>query len=125
MAELHPLATFLVGDTFPIEGYCRDADGDPLDLSGAQAIEWKLETAQSRRCEEWETPQPPTVVLDLTLGNGIAITNAPLGQIVITITSAQSAALAPGRYRDQLRVILASGVVSYQWVGFIEARPSF
>lgn len=124
MAELHALAVFLVGDTFPIEGCCTDADGRELDLSGAQAVEWKLET-QPRTREEWETLTTPTVVLDLTLGNGIAIINAPLGQIVITITAAQSAVLAPGRYRDQLRVVTASGVVSYQWVGFIEVRPSF
>jgi hypothetical protein len=36
-----------------------------------------------------------------------------------------SAKLAPGRYRDQLRVVTASGLTSYQLVGFIEVRPSF
>ncbi len=125
MAELHPLVAFLVGEDFPIQGCCNDATGEPLDLTGAQAIEWKLETQPPQHCEEWEAPAAPSVVLDLTLGNGIAIINAPLGQIVITLTSAQTKKLNPGRYRDQLCVTLGSGVVSYQWVGFIEVRPSF
>ena len=124
MPELHPLVAFPAGDTFPINGCCNDAAGDPLDLTDAQLIEWKLETVPPP-CARGEVPATPEVVLDLTLGDGIAVTNAPLGQIVITIRAAQSAALEPGRYRDQLRVTTAAGLVSTQWVGFIEVRPTF
>jgi hypothetical protein len=50
-----------------------------------------------------ETPALPTVALDLTVGNGVAIVNAPLGAIAIVAT----APATPGRYRDQLRVTTA------------------
>lgn len=130
MTAIHPLWSFCVGDTFPIAGVCNDAAGNILDLSGALLVEWKLEPAPPRDCDdddddEASTPVAPTVALDLTVGSGIAITNAPLGEVEITVTAAQSAMLLPGRYRDQLRVITADGTTTTQWVGFIDVKPTF
>lgn len=120
MAAVHPLWSFRRGDTFPIAGCCADAVGAPLDLTGA-TIEWKLQSVPA------DSDLAPAVVLDLTNGvaGGIAVTNEMLGELAITITAAQSAALIPGRYRDQLRVTLAGGTVSTQWVGFIDILESF
>jgi hypothetical protein len=124
MTAIHPLWSFYVGETFPIEGACTDAVGAILDLSGAQLVEWKLQTAPAiEACGNGD--EAPEVVLTLNVGNGIAVTNAPLGEIEITITKDQSAQLAPGRYRDQLRVVTAAGVESTQWVGFIDLKPTF
>ena len=125
MTAIHPLWSFGVGDTFPISGTCTDGSGDVIDLTGAQLVEWKLETAPPSAPDDAWSPPTPTIVLDLTLSNGITVTNATAGQISITITSAQSAALSPRRYRDQLRVITAAGNESTQWVGFIDVKRTF
>jgi hypothetical protein len=110
MAALHPLWAFVAGDDFPIQGVCTDAIGTIIDLTGATA-EWKLCDADG------------TVVLDFTIGNGITVTSPPtLGQLVVDLLAARSATIAPGRYRDQLRITTASGEVSTQWIGFIDVK---
>lgn len=110
MAALHPLWAFFAGDDFPIQGVCTDVDGNVIDLTGATA-EWKLANCNG------------AVVLDFTIGNGITVMSPPtLGQLVITVPDAQSATLAPGRYRDQLRITTASGQISTQWIGFIDVK---
>jgi hypothetical protein len=125
MTAIHPLWSFGRGDTFPISACLTDANGEALDLSGAQNIEWKLETAPAWPADPHCDPPTPTVALDLTIGNGVAVANETEGEITITVTAAQSSALAPGRYRDQLRVTTAEGIVSTQWVGFIDVKPTF
>ena len=112
MAELHPLVAFYVGDTFEIDGFLKDAAGRPIDLSSVQSIKWKFATSPGR-----------VVLRDYTLNNGVTIVNAPRGHIRIKLAGADSQDLIPGRYRDQVRVLTASGIMSTQWVGFIDVQP--
>jgi len=109
MAALHPLVSFYAGDEFQIAGSLFDQDGTPIGLTGA-AIEWKLATLDR------------SVVLDYSIGGGIAVTDAANGLILITVSEGDSAKLSPGRYRDQLRVTTSTGVLSTQWVGFIDVK---
>jgi hypothetical protein len=110
MAALHPLWALFAGDDFPISGTCTDVDGNIIDLTGASA-EWKLATLEG------------TIVLDLTIGNGITVTLPSVnGELVIDVTNAQTIGLACGRYRDQLRITTAAGEISTQWIGYIDVK---
>jgi hypothetical protein len=109
IAALHPLWAFFAGDDFPIQGTCTDAGGNVIDLTGASA-EWKLCTIDD------------TVVLDFTIGSGITVVSPSTGKLIIAIAAAQSVGIAPGRYRDQLRITTGAGQHSTQWIGFIDVK---
>lgn len=109
MAALHPLVGFYAGDEFQIVGTLFDQDGSPIGLAGA-AVEWKLATLDR------------AVVLDYAIGAGITVVDVANGGVLITVSEQDSAKLAPGRYRDQLRVTTSTGVLSTQWVGFIDVK---
>ena len=117
MAALHPPFSFTKGYTFPIYAALHYADGSPFNLGAGAVIEWELQDKDGN------------VLLELTLvGGGISVTDltdTPPNKCLITITAVQSAALAPGKYKDQLRAIDPSGFVSTQAVGTIEVRKSF
>ena len=111
MAELHPLVAFHVGDTWEIAGTCNSANGPPINLAGA-TVEWILEDAAGN------------IVFNFSLSSGIAVISAATGEILITVTPSQSQSVAPGRCKDSLRVTDSGGIVSTQWVGFIDVRQS-
>lgn len=116
MAALHERWGFYCGDTWQMNGPLSYADGTPFDLSTGAALQWELKDDQGN------------VILLLELGAGITIadpSDVPPHQCTITVTPAQSALIAPGVYRDQLRAIDPAGLVSTQVVGTIEVRPSF
>jgi hypothetical protein len=116
-AALHPRSAFTCGDTFPIYACLHYADGSPFNLGAGAVIEWEMQDCDGN------------VVLELTLaGGGIIVTDpgdTPPNKCLITITALQSAAIMPGKYKDQLRAIDPSGFVSTQAVGSIEVRKSF
>lgn len=110
MTAIHDPLSFYCGDTWEIAGTLTDASGAPLDLTGA-ALQWKL-----------DDPTGAINALTLALGSGITITGlATAGTVLIEPTAVQTAALAAGVYRDQVRVTLADGTVTTQWVGSITA----
>jgi hypothetical protein len=123
MAALHPPFAFTSGDTYPIYACLHYADGSPFNLGAGAVIEWEMQDCDGN------------VVLELTLaGGGIIVTDpgdTPPNKCLITITptpilsGGQSAAIMPGKYKDQLRAIDPSGFVSTQAVGSIEVRKSF
>src|SRR6185295_19067921 len=88
---IHSPQQFYAGDTWIIEALCTNADGTPMDLTGA-TVEWKL-------------VDPLGVAMGVTLASntsGVVITSPTLGQAKITLTKDQSATLVPGYYKEQL-----------------------
>lgn len=114
MAAVHAPCAFYRGDTWDIDGLLFYADGTPFNLHAGAAVQWTLEDAQGN------------VALALTIGNGgIVVVDAGNGKCLITVTPLQSAAIAAGKYTDQLRATDPTGFVSTQWVGTIEVRSNF
>lgn len=117
MAALHQPFVFYRGDTWQIVGTLHYADGGPFNLGAGAVVTWEMQD------------QTGAVVIEKLLSDGgIAITDPadmPPNQCLITVTAAQSAVIAIGKYRDQLRATDPSGVVSTQAVGEVEVRGSF
>jgi hypothetical protein len=111
MAKVHDLAVFYPGDDWQIDGVLHDGAGQAIDLTAA-AVEWQLETPAGG------------VVASLAVGAGIEITDAANGKITIVLPAAETAAIAPGSYRDQCRATV-NGAPGTQWVGSIEVKASF
>ena len=110
--NVHDPLRYRCGDDWFLEVSCANADGTPMDLTGA-AIEWRLVTDDSN------------VVAALTLGNGSSVEpGAPPSTLMIRVTAAQSALIAPGCYRDRTRVTTADGVVSTLSTGRVTALAS-
>jgi hypothetical protein len=105
----HELLEYVCGDQWEIDALCEDAQGNPLDLTGA-AMEWRLDDARGRGN-----------LLKLTIGAGITVTDAVKGLARILVTAAQSAALRPDTYRDQLVVTPQASVAMTQWIGPVRA----
>lgn len=112
MTTLHTPATFYPSDTWEIEGKLHDADGAPLNLTGA-ALRWKLELNKTG-----------AVAVVAMQDNGITVLDAAGGEILIAIPPDQNKNIAPGIYVDQLQVEVG-GVVSTQWSGTIDIKKSF
>lgn len=111
MAQLHELLAFYVGDTWDIDFACFYRDGTPFNLGNGAAAEWTLKDATGN------------TIFDLTIGNGgIAVVDGPNGKCLISLSTAQTAPLVPGRYSDRLRCTDPSGLVSTQALGSIDVR---
>lgn len=106
--EHRPLI-YYVGDTILIDVRVTDARGKVLPLQGVD-VKWTLVDPGGNN------------VANCTLGNGIEIIDLNGGKIEI---SSPSDTLAPGWYRDQLRLkTLADDYVITQMVGLINLKPS-
>jgi hypothetical protein len=116
MTAVHDPCAFRVGDTWPIAGLLFYADGTPFNLGAGATVAWELKSCGR--------DEDSVVVLSFALGTGITVTNAA-GQILITVTPLQSAAIPPGEYVDWLRAADPAGLVSTQWTGTIKVRPGF
>lgn len=108
VSNVHELFNLIAGDDWIFEVSCSNSDGTPIDLTAA-AIEYKLATAAGG------------VVRTLTIGNGITVVppEAPATyptKCIVLLPHADSALIAPGAYRDQLRVTVG-GLVSTQSKG--------
>ena len=113
-SNLHDTIAFEVGDDWLIAVSCTNADGTPMDLTGA-ALEWKLADVDTGH-----------IFATLTVGSGITIEAAVSGianTCLIWLTHAVTATIAPGFYRDQLRVTTAQNLISTQMKGRIQALP--
>jgi hypothetical protein len=110
----HALQSFVIGDDWQIIGRLTDENGVALDPTGASSATWKLDD---------ETGLLNSFTL--TLGAGVTIGPDPTGissvpVALITLPAVSTGTLAPGTYRDQLRLVLA-GVTSTFWQGPIQA----
>jgi len=100
---------FVAGDAWHIVGTLVDRGGNPLDLTNA-SIAWTL-------LDPSGTPVRVRAV--------ITVLDPPTAGIInIKLTAAVTAAVAPGRYTDALRITLA-GKTSTFWGGsiFVDANP--
>jgi hypothetical protein len=109
---IHPPQEFYAGDTWIIAASCKDADGEPLDLTTATAA-WVLNDYNGVN------------LLTLTIGDGIALVENVSGDLIIgecriEVASSRTAGLMPGFYRDQLHVIDGNGRTFTQLRGRIE-----
>jgi hypothetical protein len=104
---------FHIGETWIIQGFARDEDGDPLDLTGA--------TVQLRIV----TTRPNAVILDLGTPNDGQI-NIPTtnGSYTFLITPNQQLAMTLTSYLYEVRVTLNDGTISVQNTGEITVKPS-
>jgi len=105
----HPILDYYVGDTILIDVQITDARGNILQLTGVD-VKWVLVDEQDAN------------VATCTVGNGIEIVDVNGGKIEI---SKASDTLAPGVYRDQLRLrTQADGYIVTQMIGLINLLPS-
>ena len=106
MTATHANFLLFSGDTWVIDAALHDNANAALDLTDAEIV-WRLRNAAQ------------TVVAELTVDNGIEVTNAAGGLCRITVTPVQSAALPEGNYSDEIVVTTAEGLVTTQAVGAI------
>jgi len=105
----HPTLVYYVGDTILIDVQITDARGNILQLTDID-VKWILVDEQN------------ATVAVCAIGSGIDVIDVNGGKIEI---STPSATLAPGMYRDQLRLkTQADGYVTTQMVGLIDLKPS-
>ncbi len=103
MTATHPTFALMAGDSWRFDASLHDNSGKPLDLTSASIL--------------WRLYQGGKTIIELTNGNGITVTDAPNGLCTIMVTAAQTAALTPGTYSDQVQATLASGFACTQAVG--------
>jgi hypothetical protein len=105
----HPPLVFYVGDTILIDVTITDARGNVLQLTGVD-VKWVMVDAQD------------ATVAVCEIGSGITVVDVNGGKIEI---SKQSGTLAPGIYRDQLRLrTQADGYIVTQMIGLITINAS-
>lgn len=93
------------GDTLGDRGIAIQRDGRPLHLTSV-GMRWRLETAVGA-----------SVLLLLSLGDGIEVIDGPRGKARIIAIPARTAVVPAGTYYDSLRVIFPGGTVLTQWRG--------
>lgn len=103
---------FHIGESITIEATCLDADGAPIDLTGA-TIAFRLASRTAH-------------LLDATMGSGVSMLDAKAGKCRIVISPAMqlAAAVPPGDHLYELRVITAAGAVTTQAEGAISLADS-
>jgi hypothetical protein len=109
---VHDPFDFVCGMTWEMSGPLEDADGNPLNLTGAQ-IAWRLESLDGL-----------ARILELTLGAGITVASVPLATILVQASTVQTAAVPPGTYKDWLIVTLLDGRRLPEWTGVIRAAAA-
>jgi hypothetical protein len=103
MPEHHEPIEVIAGETWDIPGSLQDANGVPIDLTGA-ALEWALVDSGGN---------PVAITAEVT------VTDAARGAICIGLSANETAGLDPGYYTDGLRVTLQGGERS-TWQGHIQ-----
>ena len=88
------------GATFS-ETFTYKVGGTPVDL-----------TSYTARMQVRKTPASETKVLDLTSTGGDIVLGGALGTIAVTVSATAMAAVAANKYRYDLEVVSAGGVVT-------------
>jgi hypothetical protein len=110
MTAVHDPIDEFCGASWEYSGPLQDADEQPLPLTGA-SITWSLVNLYGSN------------VLTLSLSAGITVIDLANATILVNVTAAQTAAIAPGSYKDVLVATLADGTVLAEWTGVIRASP--
>jgi hypothetical protein len=104
---------FHLGETWGMDVTCSDADGNPIDLTGA-TVKWRLASKTAK-------------IMERAIGDGIVIDADPTTgrcKVDVTDTMQTTAAVAVGVYRHELWVVQANGAISVQVVGAFNVAPS-
>jgi hypothetical protein len=105
---------FHEGEHWNIAVTYQDGDGNPIDLSGAQALEWAVSASKLS-----------AAIHTASLANGeITIIDAVAGRADISVPPASQAGLAAGNYWQESRITNSGGVVSVQFHGPLTVSPS-
>ena len=100
---------FVVGDDWRIAGTLLDRDGNPLDLTNA-SITWTL-----------LDPSGAAVKANAI----ITVVDPPTAGIVnIKLAAATTAALAPGRYTEALRITRGGTTSTFQGLSIMVVAPN-
>lgn len=78
-------------------GFRKLADGVPVNLTG-----WKVRGQIRTLAGQYGTTTSASLVLDLTDGDEVEITNALDGRVQLTLTEAQTKLLAPDNVKTKL-----------------------
>lgn len=78
-------------------GFRKLADGVPVNLTG-----WKVRGQIRTLAGQYGTTTSASLVLDLTDGDQVEITDALDGRVQLTLTAAQTQAIAPGNVKTKL-----------------------
>lgn len=92
----------------------KQTDGTLVDLTG-----WSVRMQIRSSDGATGTSTTTTLILDLTNGNGIAITDAVNGEITLTLTPANTTTLAP----ENVRTRLSYGVELYRSAPTADVLP--
>jgi hypothetical protein len=103
MLEHHEPIEVIAGETWDIPGTLLDANGSPIDLSGA-TLEWVLVDRGGN---------PVAIAAEVT------VTDAAAGAICISVAAEATAGLDPGYYNDGQRITMPRGERS-TWNGYIQ-----
>lgn len=105
-------ASFYYGEDWLILGTATDFQGRALDLTNA-SIETKIFTNSIS-------------ILDLSVGDGIAIVDASSGRYRIDVTPTEQigSEIVPGEFGIQVKIVTADGIVSIQLDGTITVLGS-
>lgn len=95
--------TIRQGATFQLQATVQDSAGDPVDLTGFDArMQVRTDYADNAG----------TVLVDLTLGDGVAVPTPANGVIVFTIDADATEDLPGGRWRYDAEIESSGGVVT-------------
>ena len=101
------------GAVFDLE--CLQRDGSPLDISTGTLFFTAKSTARYTDAE---------AVFQKTTGDGIAITNGPLGLATVTLAASDTAdAYAPQWYKWDLQFVSSGGIPTTLLAGDLLLRP--
>lgn len=104
---------FDLGETWNVDAVCTDSLGNTINVSAAQAIQWRA------------VNQAGDTILDLAKNSGITLINGGVnGEILIAVTPAMQSALVASWCKHQCRVTLSDGTITDQFAGSLKINPS-
>lgn len=98
------------GDSLALDFGIVDADGDPIDLTGATIRWWMARSVYA------------TPILQKSVGSGIAVISLPAGTFTVTLDPQDTADLV-GAFYFELEIMDGSGNVSTARTGRISIVP--
>ena len=103
---------FHIGESVTLDFTCLDADGAPIDLTGA-AIVFRLASRSA-------------FLLDATLALGVVLIDPAAGKCRVILSPAMQAAagVPPGDHQYELKISTSAGAVSIQAEGALTLADS-
>jgi hypothetical protein len=97
MASQQDVEFFSGNDIFFDASFVSEADGEPIDLSGAQRLTYALSKKPNG-----------TAIISKEIGSSLVIVNAPLGYVHVFLSAAETEPLS-GEYYHEMRLVNSLG----------------